>query len=155
LNYKPFAGSDLNRLELTSITVTLLTLNIGIFYNTEAKNSSLALFLLMIVIMVSNGYFLVKLILKFFDQLLGKLVNKVPCLKKFSTKSRNSKISNIRGILADFDKQMEETEDLDKTLKNLRKGMHGKSLTRDLESPSHFSNEGEFFTVLDNSLNNS
>jgi NADH:ubiquinone oxidoreductase subunit 3 (subunit A) len=78
----PFQTRDMNRLEMLSIVTIVSTLTIGLYYNTEAVNSSAALFILLFVILGINAYFLATWALKFLDSGMGKVVRKVKPLKR-------------------------------------------------------------------------
>ena len=58
MQYKPFSRDDLNELEKRSVAVTFITLLAAIFYNTEAAENDVSLWMLMILVFFANGYFI-------------------------------------------------------------------------------------------------
>jgi hypothetical protein len=63
----PFTYKDLNRLEEMCLGVILLTLVAALFYITEARESETALVILFVILVGSNGFFILVWLLKYLD----------------------------------------------------------------------------------------
>ena len=53
--YMPFHSRELNNLELMSVTVTAITLNLALFYGTELDENNTALIILLLILMSTNA----------------------------------------------------------------------------------------------------